>query len=143
MAQKHISTRAALIAVFTALITGFILSLTVRPIDPDTNNLVSVDESLGQARIRWRVPVVFQTTWPVLGDNPVFVAEKIKIASKGEVVLDIFEPNEIVPPFSITDAVRDQKIEAKYLHLLLSEQYPSAWSLGNIVLGGMKPTAKS
>ena len=139
MAQKHISTRAALIAVFTALITGFILSLTVRPIDPDTNNLVSVDESLGQARIRWRVPVVFQTTWPVLGDNPVFVAEKIKIASKGEVVLDIFEPNEIVPPFSITDAVRDQKIEAGYTWLGYDQGKIPASPLIGAVPFGMEP----
>ena len=65
-------------------------------------------------RIRWRVPLVFQTTIPVLGDNPVYVADIVKRASGGAVKLGLFGPGRSVLRFSITDAVRDGKIEAGY-----------------------------
>ena len=139
MTQKQLSKKAALTAVITALIAGFILSLTVRPLHQDNSTTSATENHKGQIRIRWRVPVVFQTTWPVLGDNPVFVSEMIKQASNGEVVLDIFEPNEIVPSFSITDAVRDQKIEAGYTWLGYDQgKIPAAPLIGAVPFG-MEP----
>lgn len=139
MTQKQLSKKAALTAVITALIAGFILSLTVRPLHQDNSTTSATENHKGQIRIRWRVPVVFQTTWPVLGDNPVFVSEMIKQASNGEVLLDIFEPNEIVPSFSITDAVRDQKIEAGYTWLGYDQgKIPAAPLIGAVPFG-MEP----
>ena len=139
MTQKQLSNKAALTAVITALIAGFILSLTVRPLHQDNSTTSATENHKGQIRIRWRVPVVFQTTWPVLGDNPVFVSEMIKQASNGEVLLDIFEPNEIVPSFSITDAVRDQKIEAGYTWLGYDQgKIPAAPLIGAVPFG-MEP----
>lgn len=139
MTQKQLSKKAALTAVITALIVGFILSLTVRPLHQDNSTTSATENHKGQIRIRWRVPVVFQTTWPVLGDNPVFVSEMIKQASNGEVLLDIFEPNEIVPSFSITDAVRDQKIEAGYTWLGYDQgKIPAAPLIGAVPFG-MEP----
>tara|TARA_B100000965_G_scaffold304328_1_gene263134 strand:+ start:368 stop:1516 length:1149 start_codon:yes stop_codon:yes gene_type:complete len=139
MTQKQLSKKAALTAVITALIVGFILSLTVRPLHQDNSSTSATENHKGQIRIRWRVPVVFQTTWPVLGDNPVFVSEMIKQASNGEVLLDIFEPNEIVPSFSITDAVRDQKIEAGYTWLGYDQgKIPAAPLIGAVPFG-MEP----
>ena len=139
MMQKHISNKAAFTAVTIALITGFILSLTVRPIHPGNSSSSSPQNAQDHVRIRWRVPVVFQTTWPVLGDNPVFVADMIKQASNGEIILDIFEPNEIVPSFSITDAVRDQKIEAGYTWLGYDQgKIPAAPLIGAVPFG-MEP----
>ena len=139
MAEKHISNKAAFTAVIIALIVGFVLSLTVRPFHQEDSTASATQNHKGQIRIRWRVPVVFQTTWPVLGDNPVFVSEMIKQASNGEVVLDIFEPNEIVPSFSITDAVRDQKIEAGYTWLGYDQgKIPAAPLIGAVPFG-MEP----
>ena len=139
MTQKQLSKKAALTAVITALVVGFVLSLTVRPLHQDNSSTLATENHKGQIRIRWRVPVVFQTTWPVLGDNPVFVSEMIKQASNGEVLLDIFEPNEIVPSFSITDAVRDQKIEAGYTWLGYDQgKIPAAPLIGAVPFG-MEP----
>ena len=83
--------------------------------------------------------MVFQTTWPVLGDNPVYVSQMVEKASRGTFLLDIFEPNEIVPPFSITDAVRDQKIEAGYTWLGYDQGKIPASTLVGAVPFGMEP----
>ena len=141
MSGKQISNKAALFAVAMALAVGFITSLAVRPVHIGTSQSLDSPEtqSASQVRIRWRVPVVFQTTWPVLGDNPVYVSQMIKEASRGAFLLDIFEPNEIVPPFSITDAVRDQKIEAGYTWLGYDQGKFPASALVGAVPFGMEP----
>ena len=141
MSGKQISNKAALFAVAMALAVGFITSLAVRPVHIGTSQSLDSSEtqSASQVRVRWRVPVVFQTTWPVLGDNPVYVSQMIKDASRGAFLLDIFEPNEIVPPFSITDAVRDQKIEAGYTWLGYDQGKIPASALVGAVPFGMEP----
>ena len=141
MSGKQISNKAALFAVAMALAVGFITSLAVRPVHIGTSQSLDSSEtqSTSQVRVRWRVPVVFQTTWPVLGDNPVYVSQMIKDASRGAFLLDIFEPNEIVPPFSITDAVRDQKIEAGYTWLGYDQGKIPASALVGAVPFGMEP----
>ena len=141
MSGKQISNKAALFAVAMALAVGFITSLAVRPVHIGTSQSLdsSENQSASQVRVRWRVPVVFQTTWPVLGDNPVYVSQMIKEASRGAFLLDIFEPNEIVPPFSITDAVREQKIEAGYTWLGYDQGKIPASALVGAVPFGMEP----
>ena len=141
MSGKQISNKAALFAVAMALAVGFITSLAVRPVHIGTSQSLDSPktQSASQVRIRWRVPVVFQTTWPVLGDNPVYVSQMIRDASRGAFLLDIFEPNEIVPPFSITDAVRDQKIEAGYTWLGYDQGKIPASALVGAVPFGMEP----
>lgn len=65
-------------------------------------------------KVRWKVPVAFGTNLPALGDNIVYVADALKAASGGAVQMKVFEPGKLVPPFSITDAVKDKKVEAGY-----------------------------
>jgi TRAP-type mannitol/chloroaromatic compound transport system substrate-binding protein len=136
---KRISNRAALAAVVTALIVGFIGSLAVRP--PGGGEAANSPQPSGEQaeRIRWRVPVSFQTTMPVLGDNPIYVTDMIRRASNGAIQLDLFEPGEIVPSFSITDAVRDRKIEAGYTWLGYDQGKIPASPLIGAVPFGMEP----
>jgi TRAP-type mannitol/chloroaromatic compound transport system substrate-binding protein len=72
--------------------------------------------SVAQAaeNVRWKVPVAFGTNLPALGDNINYVAEALNAASGGTVQFKVFEPGKLVPPFSITDAVRDNKVQAGY-----------------------------
>lgn len=136
---KTITNRAALTGLFTALIVGFIGSLAVRP--PGGNASIVTAETNDQeaVRIHWRVPVSFQTTMPVIGDNPVYVMDMIRRASNGAIQLDLFEPGEIVPSFSITDAVRDRKIEAGYTWLGYDQgKIPAAPLIGAVPFG-MEP----
>ena len=137
--DKGISNRAALLAVTTAFVVGIVGSLAVRPPGQVANTVAGAEGPAVATRIRWRVPLVFQTTMPVLGDNPVYVADIIERASGGAVKLDLFEPGEIVPAFSITDAVRDGKIEAGYTWLGYDQGKIPASPLVSAVPFGMEP----
>lgn len=137
--EKRISNRAALFAVITAFIVGMVGTLAVRPVHAPATAIGATDTSNQVARISWRLPVVFQTTMPVLGDNPVYLTNTIRAASSGAIDLQIFEPGEIVPAFSITDAVRDGKVSAGYTWLGYDQGKIPASPLISAVPFGMEP----
>ena len=134
-----LNNRAALIAVITAFLVGMIGTLAVRPPGQTAAPIAQGEGQTAATRIRWRVPLVFQTTIPVLGDNPVYMADIIERASGGAIKLELFEPGEIVPAFSITDAVRDGKIEAGYTWLGYDQGKIPASPLVSAVPFGMEP----
>ena len=143
MSSGTISHRAALVAVIIAFVTGIIGSLALRPpgnagatagFDPNSDR-PPVFESLD-----WRLPIAFQTTMPVLGDNPRYITAMLRESSNGAINLRIFEPGEIVPAFSITDAVRDGKVEVGYTWLGYDQGKTAAAALLAAVPFGMEPT---
>ena len=133
-----LSHRAALTAVIVAFVVGLIGSLAVRPPGAAAQRAPS-DTTDTPVRIHWRLPVVFQTTLPVLGDNPLYVAQMIERASNGGIKIDVFEPGEIVPAFSVTDAVRDRKVEAGYTWVGYDQGKIPASPLLGAVPFGMEP----
>ena len=76
---------------------------------------------------------------PVLGDSPVYLTSTLKAASGGAINLQVFEPGEIVPAFSITDAVRDGKVAAGYTWLGYDRKNPRVFPLISAVPFGMEP----
>ena len=136
---KRISNRAALFAVMVAFIVGIIGSLAIRPVHAPVYELSKNEGDKQSARIKWRLPVVFQTTMPVLGENPVYLTDAIRDASGGAIDLQVFEPGEIVPAFSITDAVRDAKVPAGYTWLGYDQGKIPASPLIAAVPFGMEP----
>ena len=132
------SNRAALVAVITAFLVGIIGSLAVRPAGTQTT-AESAERGTAVKRINWRVPAVFQSTMPVLGDNPLYVFDIINRASGGALRLEFSEPGEIVPAFSVTDAVRDRKAEAGYVWLGYDQGKIPASPLVSAVPFGMEP----
>lgn len=141
MRQGSLSGRAVLVAMVVAFSTGLIGSLAVRPAGGDIATTNAVDPASGAQRqhIRWRMPVSFQSTMPVLGDNPIYVTERVRALSGGAFELAIFEPGEIVPAFSITDAVRDRKVNVGYTWLGYDQgKIPAAALLGAVPFG-MEP----
>lgn len=140
LSKNSISNRAALFAVVTAFVVGTVGTLAIRPVHaPDAESATSDQTQTRVARIAWRLPIVFQTTMPVLGDNPVYLTQMIKAASGGAIDLQIFEPGEIVPAFSITDAVRDGKVSAGYTWLGYDQGKIPASPLISAVPFGMEP----
>ncbi len=141
MRQGSLSGRAVLVAMVVAFSTGLIGSLAVRPAGGDIATTTAVDPASGVQRqhIRWRMPVSFQSTMPVLGDNPIYVTERVRALSDGAFELAIYEPGEIVPAFSITDAVRDRKVNVGYTWLGYDQgKIPAAALLGAVPFG-MEP----
>lgn len=92
-----------------------------------------------QETIRWKVPVAFGTNLPALGDNILYVAEMINKASAGKVQLKEFEPGKLVPALSITDSVKDKKIESGYTWLGYDQGKIPSSPLFSAVPFGMEP----
>lgn len=132
------SNRAALFAVITAFLVGIVGSLAVRP-PGQSSDIVESDSASVAVRHNWRVPGVFQSTLPVLGDNPLYVFDIINRASGGAFNLQLSEPGEIVPAFSVTDAVRDGKVEAGYTWVGYDQGKIPASPLLGAVPFGMEP----
>jgi TRAP-type mannitol/chloroaromatic compound transport system substrate-binding protein len=119
-----------------ALLVGVLASLALRA---PSRHRPADDGPAFAAHHRWRVPAAFGTNLPALGDNAVEVASRVAAASAGRFELEIFEPGELVPPFSILEAVRDAKVEAGYTWLGY-DQGKLAWStLFGSVPFGMEP----
>ena len=135
------SNRAALIGVLTAFAFGAIATLAIRP--PTTTIVAGETDDVRveaiQAQTTWRIPVSLQTNLEVLGDNILYVADTVSELSDGNFTFLIAEPNEIVPPFAIIDAVRDQKVPAGYTWLGYDQGKIPASPLLGAVPFGMEP----
>ena len=138
MAGKSITNKAALTAVITAFIVGMLCTLAVRPVNPTTVT-TDVQSKSAQLRLNWRVPIVFPRTMPVLGENPVYLAQMIGQASNGSIKFNLFDPGEIAPAFAITDAVRDGKVSAGYTWLGYDQGKIPSSPLISAVPFGMEP----
>jgi TRAP-type mannitol/chloroaromatic compound transport system substrate-binding protein len=112
-----ISHRAAAFAVLVALLAGVMVSLAIRPPGAARVSLATGSEAVMPSRIDWRVPLAFPTNMPILGEPQAWVSEFVNQVSAGAVRLNLFEPGELVPPFSVTDAVRDGKVPAGMAYL--------------------------
>jgi TRAP-type mannitol/chloroaromatic compound transport system substrate-binding protein len=129
------SNRAALVAVVTAFLVGVLASLALRPAPP----VQGAPDTQTAQTIRWRLPTAFGTNLPVLGDNVLYVSERIGAVTDGRFRVEVFEPGEVVPAFSIVDAVRDAKVQAGYTWLGYDQGKLSASVLFGAVPFGMEP----
>jgi len=132
------SNRAVAVAVVVAFLTGLLFSLSVRPASRETRP-DSREARDATPELRWRVPSAFGTNLPALGDNVLRVSEQVAAASGGRIRLDVFEPGEIVPAFSIVDAVQQNKVEAGYTWLGYDQGKLPASVLFGAVPFGMAP----
>ena len=131
-----LSNREAIAAVLVAGITGLIASLALRspqapaPGDPTARAL---------RVIHWRMPVAFGTNLPALGDNALYVAEQVRAASGATLLLEVFEPGGLVPPFSMGEAVAEKKVQAGYTWVGYDQgRLPASVLFGSIPFG-MEP----
>ena len=141
MSRSKITNTSAAVAVAVAFLAGMIGSLALRPAGGGTAVHTGAADSDTEVirRVHWRLPLSFQTTMPVLGDNPIYVTESLRAASGGAVDIRIFEPGEVVPAFGISEAVRDGKVEAGYTWLGYDQgRIPSAALLAAVPFG-MEP----
>ncbi len=129
-------SRAFLIGMLVAFVAGVLGSLAIRPPGEAVPLSESAEGTARTARYRWRMPVSFSSTMPVLGDNPIYVVDQIRKSSSGGIDITIFEPGEIVPAFSITDAVRDAKVPVGYTWLGYDQgKVPASPLLGAVPFG--------
>ena len=65
-------------------------------------------------KVLLKVPICFSTSLPGLGTSIVELAEQLKLASGGDIVMKVYEPGKLVAPFEILDAVASGKVNAGY-----------------------------
>ncbi len=90
-------------------------------------------------KIRWKVQAVFGTHLPALGDPIKLVAEQIKAASGGDIQFKIYEPGKLVPPFGISEAIKNKQLNAGYTWLGYDQGKIPASALLAAVPFGMEP----
>ncbi len=136
------SARATLIAVIIAFVVGGVATLAVRP---PTHQASVHGEALGTSSdevlesISWQLPVSFQTSLEVLGDNIIYVQGAVSDLTDGKFQLQVYEPNEIVPPLEISGAVRTGKVPIGYTWLGYDQGKIPASPLFGAVPFGMEP----
>lgn len=130
---------AGIWAIITALIFGVVMSLAIRPPGKAANRAVSSHNGDTREQVHWRVSSAFGTNMIVNGDMIVHVADQLLRASGGSIELEIFEPGELVPAFSITDSVKDNKIPAGFTWVGYDLGKIPASSLIAAVPFGMEP----
>ena len=111
------SKRATAVLALTAFVCGLLLSLAVRPGGAAAPAAESASGDGVPVRVRWRVPLSTPRSLPGSGETPIWLAEALAAASGGAVTLQLYDPGEVVPAFSITDAVRDRKVQAGFTWL--------------------------
>lgn len=133
-----LSYRSAAVAVLVAFLSGLIGSLALRP--PGQVAGIAKGSGAVLVPVHWRVPVSSPTSLPGIGDGPLYVSKVLHDASGGLVNLEIFDPGEIVPAFSISDAVRDGKVAAGITWLGYDQGKTPASALLAAVPFGMEPS---
>jgi TRAP-type mannitol/chloroaromatic compound transport system substrate-binding protein len=134
--MNHWNNRTALIAILVAFTSGLLGSLSLRSTEGDTTATVT---TTARSVIKWRTPVAFGTNLPALGDNILQISERLRIATAGRIQLEIYEPGTLVPAFSITESVKDGKLEAGYTWLGYDQGRIPATPLIAAVPFGMEP----
>jgi TRAP-type mannitol/chloroaromatic compound transport system substrate-binding protein len=131
-----VSNRAALVAVLTAFSVGAMASLALRP----AGRFEGAEAiEIAVAKVRWKLPIAFGTQLPALGDNALYIAERVEATSAGSLILDVYEPGAVVPPFSIVEAVKEGKVEVGYTWLGYDQGVMPASVLFGAVPFGMEP----
>ena len=78
MNRSRITNASALVAVLAAFVVGALFSLAVRPPGGEGASGPAQEADAVARRIHWRLPLSFQTTMPVLGDNPIYVTDMLR-----------------------------------------------------------------
>ena len=79
-------------------------------------SLVSVTSIQAQAaeRVMLKTPIAFGSHLPALGSSIVWVSKQLEMATDGNMRMKLYEPNQLVSPTEILDAVASGKINAGY-----------------------------
>lgn len=91
------------------------------------------------SKVRWKVPIAFSSKLPGLGTPLVYTTERIEKMSDGDMMLKIYEPNKLLPPFEILDAVSKGKVRAGYTWIGYDEGKIPSLPLFAAVPFGMEP----
>jgi TRAP-type mannitol/chloroaromatic compound transport system substrate-binding protein len=102
--------RSAKYLVPLVLIVGLVL-VTMSCTKTET---VEVEVEKQVKSVELKVPVAFGTNLPSLGDGILYISERLEAISDGSLKMTVYEPNTLVAPNEILDAVSSGKTNAGY-----------------------------
>ncbi len=65
-------------------------------------------------QIRWKLAAAYPSTLPVLGEGATYYVERVRTITQGRLDIKLFEPNKLVPPLEMFDAVSKGSIDAAW-----------------------------
>jgi TRAP-type mannitol/chloroaromatic compound transport system substrate-binding protein len=65
-------------------------------------------------KVLLKTPIAFSSTLPALGTTISWVSERLDTVSDGSIRMKVYEPNKLVAPFEILDAVSSGKVNSGY-----------------------------
>tara|TARA_R110002072_G_scaffold89232_4_gene199880 strand:+ start:5260 stop:6384 length:1125 start_codon:yes stop_codon:yes gene_type:complete len=140
MSRKNLwSNRSAGFAIIVAFLVGILAAAALRQSNGVNPTSATHSAAKGQTSVSWRIPIAFGSNLPALGDNILFVTNSLKVSSNNRIKLQVFEPGMLMPAFSITEGVRDGKVEAGYTWLGYDQGKIAATPLLSAVPFGMEP----
>ncbi|MCY3857154.1 MAG: TRAP transporter substrate-binding protein [Rhodospirillales bacterium] len=66
------------------------------------------------APIRWKMASAFGSQWPIQGELGIHLVEQVDRVTGGTLKIQFFEPNALVPPLEMFDAVSQGSIDAAW-----------------------------
>jgi len=91
----------------TLLATLFVFAFAALAISPN--------QVLAEKKVILKIPSAFPILNDVsLGEGPLFFKKGVEAASNGSIIVKIYEPGKLVPPFQIHEAVSSGKVNAGY-----------------------------
>ena len=76
--------------------------------------MASASGAFAADKVLLKTPVTFSTSLPGLGSPVPRLAEQLDLMSGGTLKMKVYEPNKLVPPFEILDAVSSGKVNSGY-----------------------------
>ena len=77
-------------------------------------SILAAPAAIAADKILLKTPIAFSTALPGLGSPIPRVAEQLDLMSGGTLQMRVYEPDKLVPPFEILDAVSSGKINSGY-----------------------------
>jgi TRAP-type mannitol/chloroaromatic compound transport system substrate-binding protein len=71
-----------------------------------------VSSASAQERVRWRMASALALNFPVTGDGAIYIADRLRKASRGRIDIRPYDPDKLVPVSQIFEAVRTGSIDA-------------------------------
>ncbi|WP_163830687.1 TRAP transporter substrate-binding protein [Spartinivicinus ruber] len=77
-------------------------------------SLLVSTQSLAEKKVLLKTPIAFSSSLPALGTPIKWVAQQLPFISSGTIKMKLYEPNKLVAPFEILDAVSSGKVNSGY-----------------------------
>ena len=109
--------RSTIIGALFGLVIGLGIGVFFLSSSTETTVLVGeggsrISKEDGSEAVRWKMASSLAGTLPVVGPGGKYVEERVRVLSEGKIELKFYDPNSLVPPLEVFDAVSAGSVNA-------------------------------